>query len=323
MYSVVVEFHNHSGSRVIASMNTDNVRDYDIRCHSCVNFISDAQLRICCTLCKQYYHETCCSYDPTEMINLDTWCCHNCLISSLPFSHVDAQFCTKTVNDKPVTIIDQPVRLELFSDNSTDRPLLNNSDLDPDENYYVNRPKDHGYNTPAQLASRIEWGAQNYSLMHINCRSLASKISDIQILLQSLPVDIIAVTETWMDEAQADTVQITGYTFIHKPRETGCWGGVGYLIKSNIEYEILPQLNHTSYESLLIRIPQPKYSSLTLAVIYRPPGCPLQQFNEELNQTLSDLTKTKRDIILLGDFNIDLLKHSVHGLTNNFLDTLS
>ena len=38
---------------------------------------------------------------------------------------------------------------------------------------------------------------------------------------------------------------------------------------------------------------------------------------------LSDLTVTKRNIILLGDFNIDLLKYNEHELTNNFLNTLS
>src|SRR6218665_810180 len=37
---------------------------------------------------------------------------------------------------------------------------------------------------------------------------------------------------------------------------------------------------------------------------------------------VSELTVNKREVILLGDFNLDLLKHSTHPQTNNFLDVL-
>src|ERR1700733_9660973 len=46
-------------------------------------------------------------------------------------------------------------------------------------------------------------------------------------------------------------------------------------------------------------------------------------FNIEFNHLLSELTPSKRDVILLGDFNIDLLKYNIHAATNVFLETLT
>jgi len=54
-------------------------------------------------------------------------------------------------------------------------------------------------------------------------------------------------------------------------------------------------------------------------VIYRPPGKSPLTFNEEFVELVSELTVNKKEVILLGDFNLDLLKHSTHPQTNNFL----
>lgn len=234
----------------------------------------------------------------------------------MPFNNInDNEVYTECIEEDTdtsvtVNITKDGPKLSLFTEEQTYRPLVNNSDLDPDDNYFIQRPIDHGYNTPLQLASLMTNEANLCSLMHINCRSIATKTTDIQLLLQQLPIDILAVTETWLDKTSADAVQIPGYNFVHTPRDTGRGGGVGFFIRETIDYQLAPQstpsCSHTSYESLFIRIPQLNNAPLTLGVIYRPPGHPLQLFNEEFNQLLENLTETKRDIILMGDFNIDL-----------------
>src|SRR6218665_3554043 len=80
----------------------------------------------------------------------------------------------------------------------------------------------------------------------------------------------------------------------------------------------------TSYESLFIKIAQHKITPLILGVIYRPPCKSPLTFNEEFVELVSELTVNKKEVILLGDFNLDLLKHtcSTHPQTNNFLDVL-
>src|SRR6218665_638922 len=103
-------------------------------------------------------------------------------------------------------------------------------------------------------------------------------------------------------------------------------GGVGFFINEDLNYQMftMPKLEQaqTSYESLFIKIAQHKITPLILGVIYRPPGKSPFTFNEEFVELVSELTVNKKQVILLGDFNLDLLKHSTHPQTNNFLDVL-
>jgi len=45
--------------------------------------------------------------------------------------------------------------LDIFTDEYSNRPLLNNIDLDPDDNLFINRPIDLGYLTLSQASSKL------------------------------------------------------------------------------------------------------------------------------------------------------------------------
>src|SRR5688572_20329435 len=116
-------------------------------------------------------------------------------------------------------------RLEVYTDVQENRPLTLNYDLDPDDNYFINRPLVSKYSTPSALESVFSSKGQLTSLMHINSRSMASKTSIIACLLNQLSIDILAITETWLEESTTDSTQITGYSLIHKVRsmrQLGC-----------------------------------------------------------------------------------------------------
>ena len=50
----------------------------------------------------------------------------------------------------------------------------------------------------------------------------------------------------------------------------------------------------------------------------------LNNFNNHyLNLLLAKLSKEKKTVFLLGDFNVDLSKYEQHSLTNEFLDSLA
>ena len=42
-----------------------------------------------------------------------------------------------------------------------------------------------------------------------------------------------------------------------------------------------------------------------------------------LNELLDKLSKENRNVLLLGDFNINLLNYDIHPLTNEFIDLFS
>lgn len=72
--------------------------------------------------------------------------------------------------------------------------------------------------------------------MHLNCRIVLNKITDIEDFLTQLPVSDLALTETWLEPDLIDTMMIPGHRFLHKSRPTGTGGGVGFLIKENITF---------------------------------------------------------------------------------------
>ena len=57
--------------------------------------------------------------------------------------------------------------------------------------------------------------------------------------------------------------------------------------------------------------------------MYRPPGTDIDSFNNIVHDFLGNLNKEKgKTILIAGDFNIDLLKHDVHGPTNDFINNM-
>ena len=77
-------------------------------------------------------------------------------------------------------------------------------------------------------------------------------------------------------------------------------------------------------ESTFIEIVNPKKSNIIVGVIYRHPSMDLNDFNcNYLNQLLENISKEKKSIFLLGDFNVNLLNYNEHNQTNEFLDSLA
>ena len=60
-----------------------------------------------------------------------------------------------------------------------------------------------------------------------------------------------------------------------------------------------------------------------IGTIYRPPGTNLALFNKEFEKVIKFLTKSKSNLILLGDYNINLLNNEIHTETDDFLNLLS
>ena len=94
-----------------------------------------------------------------------------------------------------------------------------------------------------------------------------------------------------------------------------------------MKYKIRDDLSfmNLEYESVFIEIG--RYTSLLeqhiiLGVIYRPPGSDVNQFNDITNDILERVRHERKLCYLLGDYNIDLLKHGTLKPTSEFLDML-
>ena len=77
-------------------------------------------------------------------------------------------------------------------------------------------------------------------------------------------------------------------------------------------------------ESTFIEIINPKKSDIIIGCIDRHPNMDINEFNSDyLNPLLDKLSKEKKTVFQLGDYNVDLSKYEQHPPTNEFLDTLA
>ena len=80
--------------------------------------------------------------------------------------------------------------------------------------------------------------------------------------------------------------------------------------------------NIEEFEILFIEILN-KNKNIIIGVVYRhPKGSNTTEFLNELNNILQKIGKEKKKVIIMGDFNIDLLKVDCHSQTESFLDIM-
>ena len=140
--------------------------------------------------------------------------------------------------------------------------------------------------------------------------------------------DIIAISETRITKQVSllNNLNLNNYSFEFTLTETSAGGSLLY-IANHLSYNCHNDLNiykKNELESTYIKIDNPKKSNIIVGVIYRHPSMDLTDFNcNYLNQLLEDISKDKKSIFLLGDFNVNLLNYNEHNQKNEFLDSLA
>lgn len=233
------------------------------------------------------------------------------------------------LNYKGLTRVGNRTELEVFEQDSDSDLSPVGTDADPDQKFFDRTDWSSNYISLESLAKQMqhEINSDNspFSILHINCRSLTHKLKEVREIIDKLQTTVLAVTETWLGPNMEDTIYIPGYVFLSRPRVGNRGGGVGFFVKEDLSYQQYCSLGnsskHSTYESMFIKV-QLKKCSQIIGVIYRSPGQHLKDFNEEFEELVSCIRNKSKDAILLGDFNIDLLKINEHAETNKFYNCL-
>ena len=126
--------------------------------------------------------------------------------------------------------------------------------------------------------------------------------------------DAICLQETWLsNDADASLFKLEGYKIISKGKTCSSHGGLLIYLNSSYHYKnILTDTTSDIWEGQLISVSNHTTNKkITIGNIYRPPrdiNENYEQFNKEFTEFLSRLQKTKGEVVIVGDFNIDLLK---------------
>lgn len=138
--------------------------------------------------------------------------------------------------------------------------------------------------------------------------------------------DIIGITELY--SMSADECQLPGYHNIeYKTRcdTLNSRGGVGIYIRNEIKYKTRPDLSifiPNIFESLFVEL-KLNNKSLIIGTIYRPntpPKADIDIFLHTMQELQHIINEEKKDNIIMGDMNIDLLQFNTHNTTTEYMD---
>ena len=147
-----------------------------------------------------------------------------------------------------------------------------------------------------------------FRLFVSNVRSLQAHFEELLLMLDSLnseQLDVIALTETWVNAEQFACYRIDDYTQYLQSRHGKRSGGVAVYIRAGLKYEV-EEVVATTFNALKIKFMPSVGGSLEFSVIVVYRFCTASKliFVNELENCVESCSGP---VLMAGDFNIDLL----------------
>ena len=156
-----------------------------------------------------------------------------------------------------------------------------------------------------------------YTCMQAGSQRLPLNKKGLHLLLNSShkKVDIYGITETHLSSNISDNLlHIPGYQLFRHDRKTNSHGGVAAYISDHLHVKRRSDLETEGVESLWLEICHKSSKSLFVAFVYRVPCALVDWYNFFENELFQATKCDHSNLILLGDFNGDLLQVKiVHG----------
>ena len=166
-------------------------------------------------------------------------------------------------------------------------------------------------------------------LLHLNISPLSFHIDEFKNLLSELnsSFKIIGITETGLTTKKdpINNIDIPNNNIEHTPPESDKGGAFLYISKE-INCKTRNDLKiykEKLLESKFIEALSGSNKNTIVGCIYKHPGLTTWDFNFNFLQSLIDkLHIENKNIVLLGDFNVDLLHYESNNPTSEFLDLM-
>ena len=136
-------------------------------------------------------------------------------------------------------------------------------------------------------------------VLSTNARSLGNKINELESIMASENIDLVAVTETWFNESHDWDITIPGFSLYRKDREGRKGGGVALYMKDSIKCNLI-QVSETNLESIWVTLQLGNHKVTRVGVIYRQPS---QVKDDLLVEEIAKMT-LKGEVVIMGDFNL-------------------
>ena len=154
-------------------------------------------------------------------------------------------------------------------------------------------------------------------LGHLNIRSATAHLDQLAQLLMTYRLDIICLTETFLNSDVDDrTLIVPGYQILRRDRPGGgSGGGVAILLRSELlTKELQTPAAGSALETLWLQVGD--HAKIIVGVGYRPPSSRMTPALDDLQRQLADVLANDLPTYLLGDFNIDTLRPAKPGVVS-------
>ena len=150
---------------------------------------------------------------------------------------------------------------------------------------------------------------KGFKIAHVNIQCLRNKVDQLKVFLHINDFDILCLSETWLNSNIDDKeVLIEGYDVCRLDRHNSqACGGVLCYIKCGIMFKEISDLRDNDVEALWIQINLPHTKPILLGTVYRPPNAKAEYLCK-LDSIFQSCTALYQDVVILGDFNLDIAK---------------
>ena len=153
--------------------------------------------------------------------------------------------------------------------------------------------------------------SRRFKIVHQNVRGILNSHHLLESFVHKTKIDVICISKTHINAGdicdKSNLYSLPGYVFLQQNRNVDTGGGVGIFLKHEIKFKRRYDLaNHL--ESLWIEICLKNSKSVLIGCYYRPPegsNYLINSFSEVFEEQLTNVVKTNKEIIILGNFNID------------------
>lgn len=167
-------------------------------------------------------------------------------------------------------------------------------------------------------------GKNNYDLFYANCQSLLKNLDNIKYCVSCMRPLVMCFTETHItDEINDHEIEIAGYKLLTCKSHSRHTGGVAiYVDINNPVMDIQSKVLALNVWILTIKL-NVHHSTFIIGVLYHSPSGSHADFLNYFEELMEDIIATNSKIIILGDFNIDLLTESTYSnKINNLISSL-
>ena len=186
------------------------------------------------------------------------------------------------------------------------------------------------------LINTLKERAKNFKILSLNIQSLHSKFDLLKAFLENFQISgcefsAVCLQETWLKEFHdLSLLEIKGYNLVTRFPSCSIHGGVCIYLKNSINYRILDLFGNSDiWDGQFIEVNVSNFSEnhtkkVVIGNIYRPPRNNidnLKTFVNDIDLVLNKIQNLRSEAVVMGDFNIDLLKINDKEIANDHFET--